>query len=209
MKSVYYIVVGMAIIFFALFLILKLFFNEIMLANPDMESWHSITVARSVTNKIRFATGFPLATDLLVILLGGIYITQFPLLVERPSWIKNEFGQYISLVEEILIVSSFYPNKLIDGMGSNSPHLICNNLSSNARVAIVNPNDVVPSDVVVAEINENSRDLSSNVYNYKLSKCENTNDPKHARRETTVLDPLGKPPIQTERDSDKRTDIEH
>lgn len=207
MKSVYYIVIGMAIIFFPLLLILKLFFDEIIRANPDMESWRSVTAARFVTKRIRFATGFALATDLFVILLGGIYITQFPLLVERPSWIKDESGQYISLVEEILIVSSFYPNRLSDGVGSNPPHLICNNLSSDARVAIVNPNDVVPSDVVVAEVNHSLRDLSSSVYNYKLSKCQNTNDPDHARRETVVLDPLGKPPIQTERDSDKRTDI--
>lgn len=207
MTSVYYIVIGMTIILFPLLLILKLFFDAIIRANPDMESWRSVTAARFVTNKISFATGFALIIDLFVVLLGGIYIAQFPLLVERPSWIKDESGQYISLVEEILVVSSFYPNRLSDGVGSNPPHLICNNLPSDARIAIVNPNDVVPSDVVVAEVKHSSKDLSNNVYSYKLSKCENTNDPDHARRETAVLDSLDKPPIRTERDSDKRTDI--
>lgn len=181
-KSVYYIVIGMAIIFLPPYLALKLFFDDIIQANPDMESWRSVIALRFVTNKVRFANGFALVVDLFVVLLGGIYITQIPILVERPSWIKSDSGQYVSLVEEILIVSSFYPNKLNDSVGSNPRHLICNNLSSEARVAIVNPNDVVPGDVVVAESNHALRDLGSNVYSYKLSKCENTNDPDHARR---------------------------
>jgi len=174
-----------------------------------MESWRSVSVAHFVTSEIRFAMGFVLATDLFVVLLGGVYITQFPILLERPSWIKDDSGQYISLMEEILIVSSFNPNKLSDGMNGSPSHLVCNNLPSDARIAIVNPNDVVPSDVVVAEIKHTSRDLSNNLYNYKLSKCENTNDPDRARHDTAVIDPFGKPPIRTERDEDKHTDIGH
>lgn len=99
----------------------------------------------------------------------------------------DEKGQRIgldNLVEYIILKTSFIPNKIVEGvswdeMGQlvQQTRLACRNLPPEAYVAFVHPDEVVPDKVVAAEPRGRDLAVRAPTYNYRLSTCDNSNNP--------------------------------
>ncbi len=185
MQIAYYTVLGAIIVFgiplLAPRIIIKDVIEAILRLNPDMANWRAIQLASNFSQMVSFRSISIIFIDTFAALSLGTYITIMSLSIERPSWLKDESGQFISFPEQILIWSSFYPNKTSESGGREAQHLICKNLPPNANVTMANPNDFVPKEVIVAEVRKSKRTTGENAYTYKLLPCENTNNPDNIR----------------------------
>lgn len=103
----------------------------------------------------------------------------------------DERGQHVgldNLVEYIILKTSFIPNRVAEGaswdeMGQlvQQTRLACRNLPSEAYVAFVHPDEVVPDKVVAAEPRGGGRAVRAPTYSYRLSTCENSNNPNDVK----------------------------
>lgn len=185
MQLIYFLVAAFMIVIGASLLVVRMMITDIakaiLLVNPDMNNWYIVELARSISQKMNFRTISVFAIDTFIMLLCGTFVIAIPSLIEHPSWLKDESGQFVSLPKQILVWSSFYPNMMSNGVKGEFKRLVCSNLPPDVNVSAANPNDIIPHDVILAEIKKGKRQASENAYNYRLSKCENTNDPDHVR----------------------------
>jgi hypothetical protein len=147
-----------------------------------MNNWRSVKFLLSFSSRSGFNKAVALAVDVLVMLWCGTYFVTIPRSLERAPWIKNQAGHPVSLEEEILILSSFNSNAEYKSANDEGQRLICVNLPPEVNIAIVNPDDVVPRDVIVAEAKGGGGDVDSEAYTYRLAKCTNSNEPDHIRQ---------------------------
>lgn len=189
MQTIYYIIMGIGITIglslLMLWWIIKDVLKIIVQRNPDMETWRVIRLTNTFDQLVSFRNTSIVVIDTLVTLFCGIYITNIPRQVEQPSWFKDELGHFTSFPEQILIWSSFYPNKTSADKNKQSQHLICSNLPEDINIAMANPNDFIPKEVMIVEINRERTDASGNAYSYKLSRCTNTSDPDDVRKKAS------------------------
>lgn len=89
-----------------------------------------------------------------------------------------------SLRENLIIWTSFIPNRAVEGVlrsetenSVQEAHLACRNLAPEVYVAFVHPDEVVPDKVVVAEPKSGEIAGGAPAYRYRLSVCENSNNP--------------------------------
>lgn len=154
--------------------------EEILSVNPDMKNWMLFRKLSPLSGWFKLRKGFVLSIDLLAILLCGSYVTAMIAALERPSWVKDELGRPMSLGEKILFLSVFYRNDMNTSASGDVKRLICSNLPSEVYISIANPSDVVPNDVLVAELRTDEADIKT-PYRCKLTRCINTNDPDGIR----------------------------
>jgi len=189
MKLTYFFVIAFTSVIGISLLAIRMMTTEIsktiLQFHPDMNDlndWTLVRLARNVSQRVSFKTIFVAFIDTFVVLLCGIFITEIPISIDRPSWLKDKSGHFVSLTEQTLFWSSFYPNIISDSAEGEFQKLVCSNLPPDVDISAANPDDVIPHDVVVAEIKKGKRQASENTYIYRLSKCENTNDPDHIRK---------------------------
>ena len=89
-----------------------------------------------------------------------------------------------SLAENLIIWTSFMPNRVVDGVLRSEAEgfiqqtrLACRNLAPEAYVAFIHPDEMMPDKVVVAEPKGGEIAEGAPVYSYRLSACENSNNP--------------------------------
>ncbi len=101
--------------------------------------------------------------------------------------LSNEHGRRTtsgSLEENLIIWTSFMPNRVVESVLRRGPEefvqqtrLACRNLSPEVYVAFVHPDEVMPDKVIVAEPKIGEIVEGAPAYSYRLSACENTNNP--------------------------------
>lgn len=89
-----------------------------------------------------------------------------------------------TLEEDLVLWTSFMPNHSSkgtrrgdDGNFVPSSRLACNNLPDNVFVAFVHPDEVIPDKVIVAEPRNGDIVDRAQAFNYRLARCENSNNP--------------------------------
>ncbi len=89
-----------------------------------------------------------------------------------------------SLDEGLVIWTSFIPNQLVEGAAHDDngnmvirTRLVCDNLPDNVRVAFVHPDEPVPNKVIIAEPRTGDIRGGAPAFNYRLARCENSNNP--------------------------------
>lgn len=148
---------------------------------PASSKLRDLRLVKLLLEKANLGTASIIFIDAFVFLIWGLFISRVPIVAERPSWIRDESGHYMRLAEDVLILSSFYSNKVSNDATGEPQKVICSNLPLDVKISMVNPDEVAPHDAMIAEINRGKKNDYENAYTYKLSKCENTNDPDHVK----------------------------
>jgi len=126
--------------------------------------------------------------SLIPYLLGLIFLIRSISLVSSAFGVKDKNQNSINILEEAIIYSSFLPNKTDAGYVKDSygkhltvSKLICKNVNENDFVSPVSPEQEIPDIVVDASLMPHIDGEVSSRFIYKLSHCENSNDPDHIR----------------------------
>lgn len=139
------------------------------------------------------ATGKPLltitATVPVIVALFYIPLTVVITFIKTaPTDEQGRRNGSISVIESLVLGASFMPNRVVEGvLRSKTGELIqqarlaCRNLSPEAYVAFVHPDEVVPDKAVVAEPRREELAMGVPTYSYRLSVCENSNNPDNVR----------------------------
>lgn len=121
-----------------------------------------------------------------------IIVFYLPLLIvelDNIFGMKDVEGNSINIREEIIILSSFSKNEKIighhiDDQGNRISIMktFCKNVSSRDYIA-TSSSDLIPNQVIVASYNQDKRKIIGyrGRFNFRLSYCENSNDPNHIR----------------------------
>lgn len=129
---------------------------------------------------------------------AGIWLTVTLVGSQSLYGLKDERGNPLNILEELIIYSSCLRNKsvvgnYVDEKGNLTliEKLFCNNIDGEDYVSPAGSRDLISSEVLVAHLRQPIGPIFESRYSYTAAHCTNSNDPGHVQGSSGVQQSMG------------------